>query len=141
MLADAPLAYIDTLDKALARGLADYRGQLAAWAAEPKHIQFVAEEGHRLVGHLGAFEHFGATGLVMAYVTPERRGRGVLGGLVTAAAEWSRTAGRPELLLSVMERNLQAIHAYTKLGFVVTGNRNPHPFLPVFTELEMSRRA
>jgi GNAT superfamily N-acetyltransferase len=141
MLADAPLAYIDTLDRTLARGLADYRNRLAGWAAESGSAQFIAEEGDRFIGHLGVFDHLGSTGLVAVYVSPDRRGQGVLGRLVDAAAAWARSADRPRLLLSVMERNHRAIRAYAKLGFVDTGNRSPHPYLPVFTEIEMSRPA
>jgi ribosomal protein S18 acetylase RimI-like enzyme len=83
----------------------------------------------------------GYAGLVMAYVSPDARGQGVLKGLVDAAAEWSKRVGRSDLLLEVMERNHRAIRAYQKLGFSVTGNRHPHPYLAPFMELEMMRPA
>jgi GNAT superfamily N-acetyltransferase len=140
MLADAPLAYLDTLDRAVARGLREYHHRVRAWVTQPDRMLFVAERNGVLIGHLGAVDERGYIGLVMVYVSPEARGQGVLKGLVEAAAEWAHAVGRPELLLEVMERNHRAIRAYEKLGFVVTGARHPHPYLAVFTELEMARR-
>jgi GNAT superfamily N-acetyltransferase len=141
MLADSPLAYLDTLDRALARGLNDYADRVAAWTTDPDRALFVAEENGQLAGHLGAFAEGRHTSLVMVYVTPSRRGGGVLRGLVDSAAEWSRAGGRGELLLEVVERNIRAVRAYAKLGFVDTGRRNPHPYLPIFIELTMTRPA
>jgi GNAT superfamily N-acetyltransferase len=141
MLADAPLAYLDTIDRAVSRGWREYRHRVHAWVTAPDRVLFVAERDGALVGHLGALDERGYTGLVMVYLTPTARGSGVLKGLVDAAAEWSRAGGRRELLLEVMERNHRAIRAYEKLGFVATGARHPHPYLKPFTELEMTRPA
>ena len=141
MLADAPLAYLDTIDRAVSRGWREYRHRVHAWVTAPDRALFVAVRDSALVGHLGVVDERGYTGLVMAYVTPAARGRGVLKGLVDAAAEWSKDAGRRELLLEVMERNHRAIRAYEKLGFTATGNRHPHPYLTPFMELEMVRPA
>lgn len=141
MLADAPLAYLDTIDRAVSRGWREYRHRVHAWVTAPDRALFVAERDGTLVGHLGAVDQSGYTGLVMVYVTPPARGQSALKGLVDAAAEWSRAGGRRELLLEVMERNHRAIRAYEKLGFVSTGARHPHPYLTPFTELEMARPA
>ena len=145
MLADAPLAYLDTLDRAVARGLREYHHRVEGWVTEPDRALFVAQLADRtdaaLVGHLGVVDERGYAGLVMAYVSPDARGQGVLKGLVDAAAEWSKRVGRSDLLLEVMERNHRAIRAYQKLGFSVTGNRHPHPYLAPFMELEMMRPA
>jgi GNAT superfamily N-acetyltransferase len=141
MLADAPLAYLDTLDRAVARGLREYHHRVRTWVTEPDRTLFVAERDGALVGHLGAVDELGYTGLVMVYVTPAARGQGVLKGLVDAAAEWSKRVGEDKLLLEVMERNHRAIRAYEKLGFTATGNRHPHPYLTPFMELEMTRPA
>ena len=141
MLADAPLAYLDTIDRAVSRGWREYRHRVHAWVTAPDRMLFVAERDGALVGHLGAVDERGYTGLVMVYITPSARGLGGLKGLVDAAAEWSRVRGRRELLLEVMERNHRAIRAYEKLGFEATGARHPHPYLAPFTELEMTRPA
>lgn len=141
MLADAPLAYLDTLDRAVARGLREYHHRVRTWVTEPDRALLVAVRDGALVGHLGAVDERGYTGLVMVYVSPEARGQGVLKGLVDAASEWSKSVGRRDLLLEVMERNHRAIRAYEKLGFTVTGSRRPHPYLAPFMELEMTRVA
>jgi len=141
MLADAPLAYQDTLDAALARGMQDYVSRVGAWITDPTRAQFVAEDAGRLVGHVAAFADSGYTAVIMVYVTPQWRGRGVLPELVDAVAAWSRASGRPGLLLSVMARNVRAIRAYRRLGFNETGLRYQHPHMPVFTEVEMTRPA
>jgi GNAT superfamily N-acetyltransferase len=141
MLADAPLAYLDTLDRAVARGWREYHHRVEGWVRERDRALFVAVRDGSLVGHLGAVDERGYTGLVMVYVSPQARGQGVLKGLIDAAAEWSKSTGRHELLLEVMERNHRAIRAYEKLGFTMTGNRHPHPYLAPFMELEMMRPA
>ena len=81
------------------------------------------------------------TVLFAIYVSPAWRGQGLLAGLVDAVADWSRAAGRPQLLLEVVVGNDRAVRAYQRLGFVDTGVRLPHPSLPPLTELQMRRRA
>jgi GNAT superfamily N-acetyltransferase len=139
MLADAPLAYLDTLNGLVGRGIRDYLSRLKGWITDSDQALFIATEGARLVGHLRAFDDHGSTGLVMVYVTPQRRGRGVLAGLVDAAAAWSAEQGRSRLVLAVMADNARAIRAYDRLGFTATGITYPHPYLPIFTEIEMAR--
>jgi GNAT superfamily N-acetyltransferase len=75
------------------------------------------------------------------YVTPARRGTGVLAALVEAVAGWSRDCSRPELMLEVVVGNERAVRAYERLGFADTGVRVPHPVVPALTELQMRRSA
>jgi predicted GNAT family acetyltransferase len=75
------------------------------------------------------------------YITPARRGSGVLAELIDAVAQWSVAAGRPELMLEVVVGNDRAVRAYERLGFADTGVRMPHPVTPTLTELQMRRRA
>ena len=83
-----------------------------------------------------------ATTIVFAvYVTPARRGTGVLDELVEAVAAWSREVGRPRLMLEVVVGNDRAVRAYERLGFTDTGIRVPHPVIPGMTELQMRRAA
>jgi len=74
----------------------------------------------RLQGDGLAFVHAGGTvmpedhrtTIVFAvYVTPARRGTGVLAELVEAVAAWSRAVGRPELMLEVVVGNDRAVRA------------------------------
>jgi GNAT superfamily N-acetyltransferase len=145
MLADAPLAFLETIAEAAARSHAGYAQRIAATSAGDRSAQFVADPGNGpFVGHAGgtvAPEDPGLTVIFAVYVTPTWRGRGVTADLIDAVAAWSRAAGRPELLLEVVVGNDRAVRAYERLGFVDTGVRVPHPTLPVLTELQMRRAA
>ncbi len=144
MLADSPLAFIETLDEAAARPHDQFRARLAERTRGPDAAQFVADAGERLVGQAGGFRQPGCRGVTLVfsvYVSPDGRGSGLLGRLVEAVAEWSRAAGRNRLELEVLTSNERAIRAYGRLGFVDTGLRARHPTIPLLTELRMARRA
>jgi predicted GNAT family acetyltransferase len=142
MLADAPLAYLETLEEAAARSHEEFRRTVAARATGNDWAQFVAEDGRYFVAHaagVAAPSEPGTTLLVAVYVAPAYRGTGLLGRIVDAVADWSRTAGRYRLVLEVVTGNDRAVRAYARLGFVDTGLRAPHPRIPALTELSMAR--
>jgi GNAT superfamily N-acetyltransferase len=142
MLADSPLAFLETLAQAAARPHADYRQRIAQVAAGDHQAQFVAERGGRLIGNAGGVawtEDLASTLVFAVYVTPSRRGTGVLEQLIEAVATWSRAAGRRRLVLEVVTGNDRAIRAYQRLGFAATGEVNPHPSIPGLTEMIMAR--
>jgi len=144
MLADSPLAFLETLAAAAARSHEDYRRRIAQASAGRMLAQFVADPGGPLVGHAGGTvlpEDPSTTVVFAVYITHARRGTGVLEDLVEAVAGWSRAAGRSELMLEVVVGNNRAVRAYEKLGFADTGVRVPHPVLPGLTELQMRRTA
>lgn len=144
MLADSPLAFLETLAQAAARPHADFRRRIAQASTGGQLAQFVADPGGRLIGHAGGTvlpEAPGTTVVFAVYITPARRGTGVLGGLVDAVAEWSVAMGRSELMLEVVVGNDRAVRAYERLGFADTGVRVPHPIIPGLLELQMRRRA
>lgn len=144
MLADSPLAFLETLAQAAARPHADYRRRIAQASTGGQLAQFVADPGGRLIGHAGGTvlpEAPGTTVVFAVYITPARRGSGVLGDLVEAVAEWSVAMGRSELMLEVVVGNDRAVRAYERLGFRDTGVRVPHPIIPGLLELQMRRRA
>lgn len=144
MLADSPLAFLETIAEAAARPHAEFTARVARNATGPFTAQFVADTGRRLVGHAGGLAVPGEPGLTVifaVYLTPASRGNGLLAELVEAVAAWSRASGRPELLLEVVVGNDRAVRAYQRLGFVDTGVRLPHPALPALTELQMRRPA
>ncbi|RIV37287.1 GNAT family N-acetyltransferase [Micromonospora radicis] len=144
MLADAPLAFLETVAEAAARPHAEYAARIAQVSAGPASAQFVADPGGRLVGHAGGVAHPtepGLTVLYAIYVTPTRRGSGLLAELVDAVAAWSRSVGRDELMLEVVVGNDRAYRAYQRLGFADTGVRVPHPTVPALRELQMRRPA
>ncbi len=144
MLADSPLAFLETVAQAAARPHEDYRRRIVQASAGRALAQFVADPGGRLIGHAGGTvmpEEPGVTIVFAVYITPAHRGTGVLADLVEAVAAWSREVGRPELMLEVVVGNDRAVRAYERLGFTDTGVRVPHPVVPALTELQMRRAA
>jgi RimJ/RimL family protein N-acetyltransferase len=144
MLADSPLAFLETLAQAAARPHADYRRRITQASAGHALAQFVADPGGRLIGHAGGTvlpEEPEVTVVFAVYITPAHRGSGVLAELVEAVADWSRAAGRADLMLEVVVGNHRAVRAYERLGFTDTGVRVPHPVIPALTELQMRRAA
>lgn len=144
MLADSPLAFLETLAQAAARPHESYRRRIAQSARGGQLAQFVADPGggSRLIGHAGGTvlpESPDETVVFAVYVTPAHRGGKVLAELVEAVAAWSRACGRERLMLEVVTGNGRAVRAYEKLGFFDTGERVPHPLLPALTELRMRR--
>ena len=144
MLADSPLAFLETLAQAAARPHADFRRRIAQASTGGQLAQFVADPGGRLIGQAGGTvlpEDQGVTVVFTVYITPAWRGTGVVRDLVEAVAEWSLAMGRSELMLEVMVGNDRAVRAYERLGFEDTGVRVPHPVVPGLRELQMRRRA
>jgi len=144
MLADAPLAFLETLAEAAARPHAEYAARIAYTSIGSDTAQFVADPGGRLVGHAGgtvAPREADLTVIYAVYVTPTWRGSGLLGDLIDEVAAWSLACGRPELMLEVVVGNDRACRAYQRLGFKDTGVRVPHPTIPALTELQMRRPA
>ncbi|WP_239312388.1 GNAT family N-acetyltransferase [Plantactinospora mayteni] len=144
MLADSPLAFLETLADAAARSHAEFAARIAGMSIGLRTAAFVAEVDGRVVGHAGGQAAPGQSGITVVfavYLTPAWRGSGLLAALVEAVADWSRAAGRPELLLEVVVGNDRAVRAYERLGFVDTGVRVVHPTVPVLRELQMRRSA
>jgi predicted GNAT family acetyltransferase len=144
MLADSPLAFIETIAEAAARTHKEFAARVARLAVGPEAAQFIAEADARFVAHAGGLiapDDPTITVIFAVYVTPSWRGRGLLGALVEGVAAWSRSVGRPELLLEVVVGNDRAVRAYERIGFVDTGVRVPHPTVPTLTELQMRRMA
>jgi RimJ/RimL family protein N-acetyltransferase len=63
--------------------------------------------------------------LESVWVDPTHRRGGVMRALVNAATDFMRQHGGGELLLWVLDDNLAARHAYTRLGFTPTGKQQP----------------
>jgi GNAT superfamily N-acetyltransferase len=144
MLADSPLAYLETLAEAAARPHTEYQARIALMAVGDERGQFIAESDGRLVGHAGGQRWStdrNTTVIFAVYVTPSCRGTGVLERLIEGVAAWSRAAGRSRLLLEVVTGNDRALRAYQRLGFQDSGERVPHPTVPVLTEMRLYRPA
>ncbi|WP_433827509.1 GNAT family N-acetyltransferase [Actinoplanes sp. CA-015351] len=144
MLADSPLAFLETLAQAAARPHESYRHRTRQSSSGPDTAQFVADPvDGPLIGHAGGTvlpDDPHCTVVFAVYLTPAYRGGKVLAQLVDAVADWSLASGRDELMLEVVVGNDRAVRAYEKLGFTDTGVRLPHPTVPTLTELQMRRR-
>lgn len=144
MLADSPMAFLETLADAAARPHAEFRTRIALNSAGHERGQFVAEHAGRLIGHAGGQrwpEADKTTVIFAVYVTPDYRGAGVVEQLIEGVAAWSRAAGRDHLLLEVVTGNDRALRAYQRLGFTDRGERLPHPTIPILTEIRLYRPA
>ncbi|TDC39310.1 GNAT family N-acetyltransferase [Micromonospora sp. KC213] len=144
MLADSPLAFLETIAQAAARPHVEYAARIAHVSQGCHTAQFVADPGGRLVGHAGGMaspDEPDVTVVYAVYVSRAWRGQGLLGRLVAAVAAWSRECGRPELMLEVVVGNDRAYRAYRRIGFTDTGVRVPHPTVSAMRELQMRRPA
>jgi ribosomal protein S18 acetylase RimI-like enzyme len=128
----AKVAFLETVDQALARPEKEWRERTAGHALGHSSVQFVAERGDSFIGSLVVFVR--AAGVpdyfdripeldlptvVGVYVAPSGRGLGVIDALLAAAAEWSRERGDHVLTLDVHESNTPAIRSYERSGFEV----------------------
>ena len=135
-LQDAPIAYCERYDDAVALPEAAWRGRLGAAGVHLLAGPAQAPLGMAAV-HLDAQ---GRAGLENVFVRPDARGGGVLEALVAAAVEWARERDHDELRLLVHESNSRAQAAYRRLGFLLTGETSPYPLDPTTDELVMVRR-
>jgi predicted GNAT family acetyltransferase len=141
MLADTPIAYVETVADAQARPEAYWSDRALLQSQGCTQARFLAEVGSSVIGAVGGFADEGRTVVFGVYVAPAYRGTGLLARFVDAVAAWSLQCGRSELLLEVARENPRALAAYTKLGFTPTGVTRPHPLYPDVTELELARPA
>ena len=133
MLADTPLAFVETLDTALGHPEQEWRMRGARGT-----LVAVDDATGRWVGSAGVIISRGSPLLVGVYVSPSHRGRdlGVLAALVARIEDWARDRGGT-LALHVHEDNPRAIRAYERLGFTPTGATFPYALDATQRELEM----
>lgn len=143
MLADTPLAYLESLDDARRHADAHWRARAARGSSEESITVVAVAGGSRFVGTMGAYVPTRTAGptLVAVYVSPDHRGRsaGVTDLLLTAIEAWARQRGGT-LTLEVHEQNGRARAAYEHRGFVATGAFTPYALNPVFRDLEMIKQ-
>ncbi|HEU4674477.1 MAG TPA: N-acetyltransferase [Motilibacteraceae bacterium] len=144
MLADTPLAYLETLADARTKPEADWRQRARRGAGlMPGHptATFVAEgSGGCWLGQMAGYvDAPGSAMLVAVYVAPSVRGRaaGVADALLDAVVAWARQhAGTLRLL--VHEDNARARAFYLRRGFTETGRTEPYELDPSAREIEMA---
>jgi GNAT superfamily N-acetyltransferase len=140
MLADAPIAFLETLEQAKQHPDEHWRRRASNTSGTTTLFAAVAEDG-RWLGSMGGYQAAGARDpyLVGVYVTPAFRGRehGMTDALLDAVIAWAQ--GRADrLLLEVHEDNEPAIRSYLRRGFVFTGRTQPYPLDRTANEREMA---
>ena len=141
MLADAPLAYLETLASAESEPDATWQVRAARSTLDGNARLVAIDDAGKWIGMAGGYNDrdFGAT-LVSVYVTPKWRGQhGVLDSLLERVELWAARLGST-LRLEVHEDNPRAIASYRKRGFVETGRTIPYPLDPGGLEIEMIKR-
>ncbi|MCS5734651.1 GNAT family N-acetyltransferase [Herbiconiux daphne] len=140
MLADTPLAYLETLAHAERRSEAEWR----SWARDGSSADAITvvaiTGGGRWVATMMSKVPFGASGpyLLGVYVAPDMRGKdaGVTDALLGEIERWASTRG-DTLTLEVHELNGRARAAYAQRGFVETGVTVPYPLDRSQREIQM----
>jgi ribosomal protein S18 acetylase RimI-like enzyme len=104
-----------------------WRQWIAEAAAGVEKTLFVAEEGGRWFGVVGAFTRVNPleVQLVSMWVDPDARGRGVARDLIRSVAGWAAGRGATQVVLFVQEANEPAQRLYAQAGFRPTGDRAP----------------
>ena len=142
MLEDTPTAYVERLSTALEQTDNQWRERTAR-GSSPTSIRCAAiTTDGGWIGSMGGFIPDGHTEpiLVGVYVAPRWRGgaAGVTDALLHAVETWAR-ARSESITLEVHEDNARAFAAYSKRGYVVTGNTRPYELDARSNEIEMRK--
>ncbi len=144
-LAEAPYAFMSTLERELGFDDQVWRQRLGS----PTAATFLAWHDDEPAGTATGkvddpddeFALPGAWQLVGMWVDPRARGLGVADALIEAVAGHAAAAGAPTLVLWVTEVNDRARAFYQRMGFSLTGARQPvRPTEPDHWEAQMIRQ-
>jgi GNAT superfamily N-acetyltransferase len=143
MLADSPMAYLETLADATGRDDDHWRFLARRGCAGRDNIGLAVADlsaPHGFLGYLACFVDAPGQGTVVSvYLTPAYRGSGVAARLLDAAVDWARgEAGLTRLHLYVHEHNERAHAFYRRYGFSETGGSFPYDLDPTTVEIEMA---
>ena len=142
MLADTPVAYLETVADAEARSEEEWRMRAHRGSSGPTGLGLAAEDAGqgRWVGYLACFVDSPGQGhVVSVYVAPALRGTGLAARMLDAVVEWARgEAGLSRLHLYVHEDNRRAHAMYRRYGFTDTGATMPYDLDPTEAEIEMA---
>ncbi len=137
-LADAPVAFCERLADAVAAPDALWQQRAVRGAEGGDSFQVIGWVGDRPVATAVGFGEDTDAVLAAVYVTPDFRGRGLLARLVEQVAAWAAEQGAGSLRLLVHESNDRAAAAYSRLGFLPTGHREPYPLDVTTQEVELA---
>jgi len=146
MLADTPLAYLETLETAQARTDDEWRAR-ARQHTLPGSLVLGAVAGgapevepRPWVGTMSGYHRpDGVPCLAAVYVAPAHRGTDVPRRLLADVVAWAREdVAADRLLLEVHEHNPRARRFYERAGFTLTGGWTPYRLDPGTRDLEMA---
>ncbi|SKA95515.1 Acetyltransferase (GNAT) family protein [Agreia bicolorata] len=142
MLADTPLAFLETLDNAAREQETEWRSSAARAAREGSvGLAAIDTSSGNWIGTMSAYlDGHGDAMLVSVYVTPAWRGTalGLTDALLDEVEAWARAAVPDgNLRLHVHEDNPRARAFYTRRGYVETGETIPYPLDRTQNEVEM----
>ena len=143
MLADTPLAYLETVAVAEERSEGEWRFRAHRGSAGSTDLAVAAEPADqpgRWVGYLACFVDAPGQGhVVSVYVAPTHRGTGLATALLDVVRRWAEDdAGLDRLHLFVHENNERAAAFYRRYGFSTTGHTEPYELDPSTREVEMA---
>ena len=138
-LQDSPIAFCEAYADAVALPDARWQARTARGAEGGDSFQVAAWAGARPVATCVGYLEGDDACLAGVYVTPSWRGRGLLDRLVDGVVGWAREQSAARLTLLVHETNTPAQRAYQRLGFSITGHREPYPLDPSTDEVQMAR--
>jgi len=144
-LADAPLAYGQTLAEALAEPDAAWAEAARSGARGARRLWVIAEriepDGRRTpVGIATGRRRLPETLLIFSvWVDPTARRRGVMRRLIAAAERWAARTGARRTLLWTIAANTDALAAYHALGFRTESGTEDAERGAAFAALALSR--
>ncbi|MGJ3192781.1 GNAT family N-acetyltransferase [Paenarthrobacter sp. FR1] len=149
MLADTPMAYVESLDAARRQTDTQWQERAAAMSGDSS-VTLVAdggEDGSKLSGlmrvvvkHPQDPEKPLQAMLISVYVAPEHRGLGLADELLNQACKAAgEDLGAEHLELGVHQDNSRALAFYRRHGFETTGASRPYPQDTSKLELVMER--
>jgi len=143
MLADSPVAYLETVADAEARTEEEWRFRARRGSAGAENLGLAVVDPQapdRFLGYLACFVDAPGQGhVVSVYLTPEHRGSSAAVLMMDAVVDWARgEAGLNRLHLYVHEHNDRAHAFYRRYGFTDTGGSFPYDLDPSTLELEMA---
>lgn len=143
MLADTPLAFLETLDGALREPEAEWRFRASRTTREGSvGLAAVDPSSGSWLGTMSAYlDANGDAMLVSVYVTPAWRGaaHGLTDALLDEVEAWARAAVPDgSMRLHVHEDNPRARAFYKRRGYIETGETIPYPLDRTQNEVEMA---
>lgn len=140
-LTQAPLAYLTTLDEALAFPDDLWKERATKGAASTTQATMLAIVGARTVGLAVGIDRNeiaqGVVAVVSVFVSSDVRRRGVAQRLMASVEEWAGSIGRTTLSLWVVEGNEPATRFYEEIGYRATLDRQRITIPPARWETRM----